>query len=210
MISRVTDVIAQPPKRSRRGRAKLIFAFLVMLPFTSEILVILISSLAELVGCRADSATPCSLAKIPVSAMIDVALSAAAMSVALPADRAGYFYLALAAWLFLCYVVLSRGWTSVASRLLLGAAITAVLSVLPFKAPLFAIDMVAREHLCRPQTTGCKLFGGDVTNARAALEMSHLPFGDDAVLLTAVCYGCFVIAVIVDVVRSAKRKIDGN
>jgi hypothetical protein len=72
---------------------------------------------------------------------------------------------------------------------------------------LLAIKMFANERLCKPESTGCMLFGGKVDNAYAALEMTNLPFNDGGALPAVGTFIVFAVFVIARGVVSARRTV---
>ena len=134
------------------------------------------------------------LDSLAVSNVIEWGLSAAGV---LSPSWSKYFYLAVDGWLVVCLVALIRGWTGVTSRLLLGSAVALFFAVLPNLGPLFAIRMVADSNMCKPESTGCLIFGGEVRNAYGALEKANLAFlNGDALPMVGILVVFSVFAIV--------------
>lgn len=192
-------------ERSRRNAARLVFLLLVVLPFLSEIVILLVSWVAELLGCSINQERACTIGPWTVSRIVDGALGATGMSIALPQATRDYFLLAVGAWLALSYVALVLGWARVASRLLLGFAAAFIFALLPFRGPMSAIRIFADEQSCKPESTGCKMFGDNVSNAYAALQMSELSSNGASLLPAGVVVTLFAIFVVISGIFSARR-----
>ena len=93
------------------------------------------------------------------------------------------------------------------SRLLLGSAIALFLVVLPNLGPLFAIRLVADASVCKPESTGCLLFGGEVRNAYGALEKANLAFSNGDALPVVGIFLVFAAFVIVSGVAATKGAV---
>jgi hypothetical protein len=200
-------------ERSHRYSARLLLLLLVAIPLLPEIVIWVVAALAGLVGCQPDQKDACLFGSLSVSNIIDWALWAGGVDIVKSAAWRAYFYLAMGGWLAVCYVVLIQGWERLRSRLLLGSAVALVFALLPFWGPLLAIKMFASERLCKPESTGCMLFGGKVDNAYPALEMINLPFNNGGVLPVVgifVVFAVFVIARSVVSTRPAAKSEPSN
>jgi hypothetical protein len=182
----------------------------VIVPLLPEILIGAIAGLAILAGCTPRQIPPaCKVQSFAVNEVIGWGLSAAGI---LSSPWSIYFYLALAAWLVVCLVVLNRGWERVMSRLVIGVAVTSLFALLPLLGPWYAIDTVA-DNSCNPQKASCVVFGGVVNNTYAALEKRYFNIPDAEVLLTAAMVGIFVVFTIFVIVRgviSARRAVESG
>ena len=164
-----TDSIEQ----SHRYSARVLLPLLVTMLLLPELFIWAVAALAGLMGCEPGQKHVCLVGSLAVSNVIEWGLSAAGV---LSPSWSKYFYLAVDGWLVVCLVALIRGWTGVTSRLLLGSAVALFFAVLPNLGPLFAIRMVAELDMCKPESTGCLIFGGEVRNAYGALEKANLAF----------------------------------
>ena len=194
-------------ERSHGHAARWVLLALLVVPFLPEIAIWAVAALAGLAGCQPDQKDACLVGSLAVSDVIDRALWAGGVDIVRSAAWRSYFYVAIVAWLGLCYIVLIQGWERVTSRLLLGAALALTFALLPFWGPLLAIKMFANERLCKPESTGCLLFGGKVENAYAALEMTNLPFNSGGVLPAVGLFAVFSVFAIAAGVVSTKRPI---
>ncbi|UPK39610.1 hypothetical protein IVB18_21730 [Bradyrhizobium sp. 186] len=185
----------QSPEPSRRHWARAALLLLLVIPFLPELAICAVAALAYFTGCRVDQESPCIVSSLPASEVIDWALWLGGVDIVGSAARRSYFHLILGAWLFVCYVVLIFAWTRLQTRLVIGAAITLVLAVLPYWAPLWTVRMFADERLCKPQSTGCPLFGKKVEKAFAALNMQDLPAHDSGPLLALGMFVAFAVFV---------------
>lgn len=118
-----------------------------------------------------------------------------------------YFHLIISGWLAVCYVVLIRGWERVTSRLLLGSAVALFFAVLPSSGPLFAIRMIAGADVCKPESSGCLLFGGQVKNAYGAVANANLAVLNGDILPVVAIFVVFSILVIASSAASARRRV---
>jgi hypothetical protein len=194
-------------ERSHRYSARLVLLLLVAIPLLPEIVIWAVAALAGLVGCQPDQKDACLIGSLAVSNVIDRALWAGGVDIVKSAAWRAYFYLAIGGWLVVCYVVLIQGWGRVTSRLLLGSVVALFLALWPFWGPLLAIKMFANERFCKPESTGCLLFGGKVDNAYAALEMINLPFKNGGALPAVGIFLVFAVLVIARGVVSARRAV---
>jgi hypothetical protein len=201
----IADMAKDSFGRSHRYLARFVLLLLVAIPLLPEIVICAVAGLAGLMGCRPDK-DACLIGSLAVSNVIDWALWAGGVDIVKSAAWRAYFYLAIGAWLVVCYVVLIQGWERVTSRLLLGSAVALFFALLPFWGPLLAIKMFANEHLCKPENTGCMLFGGKVDNAYAALEMSDLPNHGGALPAVGIFF-VFAVFVTARGVVSARRAV---
>jgi hypothetical protein len=193
-------------ERSHRHSARWLLLLLVAVPLLPEIFIWAVATFAGLKGCQPDQQVACRLGSLVVSDLVDRALWAAGVDIVKSAAWRTYFYLAIGAWLVACCIVLIQGWAGVKSRLLLGTVVALFLALLPFWGPLATVKIFADEGLCKPEAvTGCKLFGGNVDNAYAALQMRDLPFSDDDPLLAVWIFAGFSLLAIAGGVASARR-----
>lgn len=168
------DMIAKSATRSHRVLARIALLLLVAIPFIPEIIITLVSALACLMGCRPDQAEVCRIGSLAVSDIINWAfqMGAGARVAASLASLPG-FYLAIAWWLAMCHVAVTLGWARVASRLLLGLAVTVVFTVLPYFGPWLAIANYVRKDTCDPNSgKACMIFGGEVSDVYAAVRVT--------------------------------------
>ena len=73
--------------------------------------------------------------------------------------------------------------------------------------PLFAIRLVADASVCKPESTGCLLFGGEVRNAYGALEKANLAFSNGDALPVVGIFLVFAAFVIVSGVAATKGAV---
>jgi len=196
-----------PLKRSGRHSARWLLPLLVVVPLLPEIFILVVAAFAGLKGCRPDQDHACLFGSLAVSKGIEWGLSAAGVGIVKSSAWRSYFYLAISAWLVLCYAVLTLGWRRVTSRLLLGSVVALFFALLPFSGPLWAIKPFANEQLCKPESTGCMLFGGKVGNAYSALEMTSLPINDGGALPAITIFLAYAIFVGVRGILSARRVV---
>jgi len=195
-----TDTI----ERSHWHSARWLLLLLVAIPLLPEIFIWAAGALAGLMGCEPGQKPVCLIGSLAVSNVIEGGLSAAGV---LSPTWNHYFNLAVAGWLVVCLVVLLRGWRRMTSRLLLGLAVALFLAVLPNLGPLFAIRLVADASVCKPESTGCLLFGGEVRNAYGALEKANLAvFNGDALPVVGI-FLVFAAFVVVSGAVSTRRAV---
>ena len=199
-----------PPKHSRRRSARWLLLPLVIVPLLPEIFIWAVAGVAVLAGCTPGQTPPaCKVQSLAVHDVIGWGLSAAGI---LSSPWSIYFYLAIGGWLVICLVVLNQGWERVASRLVIGAAVTSLFALLPLLGPWYAIDTVA-DNACNPQKASCSLFGGVVKKTSAAFEKWYFEIPDVEMLLTAGIVGIFVVfAILVAIsgVVSARRAVNSR
>jgi len=200
------------PERPHWHQARLLLLALVVIPLLPEIVIGMAAALAGLMGCRLDQTEPCLIGSLAVSDIISWALQAGAgfLVVRIRSSAFWYtgFYLAVGIWLVTCYVVLIRGWSRVASRLLLGFALAFLFALLPYDGPRFAITNLAKKGFCEPNVGGtnvCKMFGGRVDGADAAVLMGEpiLHFG--GILLAIGIFAVFATLVVVSAAAARRR-----
>lgn len=155
--------------RSRHGAWRLLLVMLVILPFSPEITIYGLVTLAKARGLTVDS---CPLAGTSLGDIVDAALQAGLFV------SFGFGLGVAAIWLVVCYYTINKGWSRMRSRLLLAFVISAVLGSLPFFAPNFALLLV-KNSMC-PATGGgsCFVFGVNVTdnvNDVIALPIKSFP-----------------------------------
>jgi hypothetical protein len=194
-------------ERSHRYSARWLLLLLVTIPLVPEIFIWVVAAVAGLMGCEPGQKHACLIGSLAVSDVIDWDLSAAGV---LSPTSSTYFYLAIGGWLVACFAVLIRGWKRVTSRLLLGSAVASFFALLPILGPLFAIKMVADANVCKPQSTGCLLFGGEVKNAYGALEKANLAFRNGDALVVVGIFVVFAIFVIASGAISTRRGVESE
>ncbi|MGH6712095.1 MAG: hypothetical protein ACREEK_24395 [Bradyrhizobium sp.] len=195
-----TDTI----ERSHWPSARWLLLLLVAIPLLPEMFIWTVGALAGLMGCEPGQKSVCLIGSLAVSSVIEGGLSAAGI---LSPTWSHYFNLAVAAWLVVCLVVLIRGWGRMTSRLLLGLAVALFLTVVPNLGPLFAIRLVADASVCKPESTGCLIFGGEVRNAYGALEKANLAFFNGDALPVVGVFLVFAAFVVVSGVTSTRRTV---
>jgi hypothetical protein len=188
-----------------RYSARLLLLLLVTVPVLPEVVILAVATFSGLMGCLQDQNVACPVGS--PAAVVNWALWAGGVDIVKSAVWRAYFYLAVGAWLVICYVVLILGWARVSSRLVLGSAVALFFALLPFCAPLLAIKTFADNRLCKPESTGCKLFGEEVDKAYAALEMAKLPFNDWAAVVMFGIFAVFATLVIASGAVSTRRPI---
>ncbi|MGJ4913154.1 hypothetical protein ACQR10_07010 [Bradyrhizobium sp. HKCCYLRH2060] len=158
-------------RTGRRGWRILLLPLLIM-PFVPEIVVYAATVLGRSVGCRLDDSNEaaCQVAGWQISSILDAALQAGLLvSVAFGIGFA-------AVWLAVCYYVVNRGWSQMASRVILISLLTMMFAGLPYLAPNLALAYVANQR-CEANGGSCYVFGGKVTNtARDVVVVSDQPF----------------------------------
>ena len=177
---------------SRRRFWRILLLVLVVLPLLPEIVVLSVSAIADLSGCRVDAAPVDSAVSSQVSPdpwMVANGFAPAPQSVVAAPARAcaigplpsvsTIIRLALEAgllvgvsfgsgvvvvWLALCYVAITRGWTDLLSQLTLAFLVSLIFSFVPYFGPMMSIGHLDNPH-CQPNEGGvgpCMMYGGDV------------------------------------------------
>src|ERR1051325_8069743 len=109
----------EAPGHSRRYWYRLALLLLVIIPFIPELVIFGTIVIAKLMGCEPEQKNLCLIGSLPPSEIIRVSLHATATFII---DHAGNLkwlvgmYLAIAAWLVACWVVLFQGWMRASSR----------------------------------------------------------------------------------------------
>jgi hypothetical protein len=182
--------VATESKVASRGRFwRIVLLVLVVLPLLPEIMVLSVSAIADLSGCRVDEppaaaavATrggPNVSSQVPPDPWI-IAKGLAGKACAIgPFPVSSTIRLALEAgflvgvsfgsgavviWLALCYVSITRGWTDLLSRLTLAFLVSLIFSFVPYFGPMMSIASLDNP-LCQPNEGGvgpCVMYGGDV------------------------------------------------
>jgi hypothetical protein len=173
------------------------------IPLLPEVVIWMVGAFAGLMGCQNDQNLACLTGSPAV--VINFALWAAGVEIVKSTTWRTYFYLATGGWLVICYLALMMGWARAISRILLGSVVALFFALQPFCAPLLAIKTFADDRLCKPESSGCELFGGQVEKAYAALEMAKLPLNDWAPLMIAGIFFGFVVVVVASGPVSARR-----
>lgn len=188
------------PAHPRRRLYRLALLVLVIVPFIPEIIIIGTIAVAKLMGCEPEQKNLCLIGSLPPSEIIRVSLQATATFIITHAGNWKWLvgmYLAIAAWLVACWIVLFQGWTRVPSRLMLGFVIALAFAVLPYFGPMLSIANLVHEN-CRPNEGGagpCVIFGGHVAPAHDAVLMGWLVLiGAPLALGMFVLYAVVVIA----------------
>jgi hypothetical protein len=147
---------------------RLALLLLVIIPFVPEILIFVVAAVARLMGCQPDQKGACVIGSIPVSDVIASALqiSAGLMIAGVRSSNVWIvvFYIGVATWLVVCFIVLIQAWTRVHSRLLVGLVVALVFAILPYFGPMLSIANLANEN-CKPNegsVSTCMIFGGYV------------------------------------------------
>jgi hypothetical protein len=154
------------------------FLFLAVIPFFPEIVILVTATVAVLMGW--DRKGSCTFASEPVTKIIDFSLEVSASGIlALVEARLVWlllFYLCISAWLSLCLVLASRGWSSTLGRLLVGFCAAVAFAFLPYFGPWLSIASFLNEN-CRPNegyVGACVMFGGYVGNAHDTINIGWL------------------------------------
>jgi hypothetical protein len=154
---------AETDGRLRRWLWRGTLLSLVLLPLLPEFLIIATGAYAGAVGCLVDSNMVCAVGPPSASQIIRAALLAANFIGRKFAD-----YSIVAAWLALCYVAITFGWSRLSSRLLLALGTSLIFAFLPYLGPILAIWHFANPE-CNPNEGGtppeCKIYGGNVGDA---------------------------------------------
>jgi hypothetical protein len=159
--------------RPRRSWWRLALLLLVVVPFLPEIAIYAVTGLARITGCEVADSMPCMFGRLEVSAII-----ANRLREGIWIARWMGAYGVAAAWLVLCYLVITFGWRKGRSPLKL--AVTLVFAALPYFGPYLSIRHL-ENRLCIPNAGGvlyqldgrskepdggspikCVVFGGDV------------------------------------------------
>jgi hypothetical protein len=122
----------------------------------------------------------------------------------------GGFYLAIIGWLAMCYVVLTLGWSRLASRLLLGLAVALVFALLPYFAPWLSIANLVTKESCDPNSgRACMIFGGGVKAAYAAVRVvaPELLYGGVLAIGIFFIYAIYAVVAALTGVVSARRQV---
>ncbi len=137
------------------------FIVLFVAPFIPELLIRLIAALAQAKGCSAADTSPCALGPLDAGFLIAVMLT-------LGVWRAlGFAFGGVLVWLFACLVAMSHMWRGLFLRLFGAFILTSVASLLPYLAPMMAMDDL-RHAGCQPNEGGvgiCMLFGTSLGDA---------------------------------------------
>jgi hypothetical protein len=200
------------PERPHRHQARLLLLALVVIPLLPEIVIGIAAALAGVMGCRLDQPKPCLIGSLAVNDIISWALQAGAGFLVVRIKSSAFwstgFYLAVGMWLLVCYVVMIQGWSRVASRLLLGFALAFLFAFLPYDGPRFAITNLAKKGSCDPNVGGnnvCKMFGGSVDGADAAVLMGEPILQFAGILLAMGIFAVFAIIVVVSAAAAKRR-----
>jgi hypothetical protein len=205
------DMTTKSAKHSHRYLARFALLLLVVIPFVPEIVITTVVALARRKGCVPDQA--CRIGSLAVNDIIDWGLRAGAGARVAASDASlPGFYLAIAGWLVMCYIVLNLGWARVASRLLLGLAVALVFALLPYFGPSLSIASLINEDTCPVNNKGiydpslCKIFGGKLSDpdiaARALLDLPH------GGLLAIGVFVIYAVVVVVTGAVSARRPVE--
>lgn len=181
---------AEPKIASRRRFWRIALFVLVVLPLLPEIVVLSVSAIADLSGCRVDAAPPITAidgadgpnadSEVPPDPWMFTKGSvpkACAIGPLPPisniirlALEAGFFvgdsfgYGVVIIWLALCYISISRGWARFLSRLTLAFIVSLIFAFLPYFGPTMSILHLINPY-CQPNEGGvgsCVMYGGDV------------------------------------------------
>lgn len=198
----------KPFKMNTRHWAKPLLLLLVTISFLPEMVIWVTAGFARLMGCQPGQKDPC-LGSLTISNIIDQALQVSAGFIVTHVSVSERwmigFYLAIAVWLVACYAVVMLGWSRVSSRLVLGCLVALVFSVLPFLGPGLAILGLAERGSCQPSVGSddpCKIFGGEVSQANAAVSLTepNLQFGGALLAI-----GIFVVYAMVVIATALQR-----
>jgi len=130
----------------------------VVLPFVPEIVVLAVAAIANAAGCEAGSKVACELGSVSASGIIGSAVEAGT-------TIGGAFGGGVAvAWLAVCCLFITLGWTRLVSRLLLSLAVSMLFALLPYLAPALSLIPSTSES-CTPNEGGvgpCVVYGGDI------------------------------------------------
>jgi hypothetical protein len=204
----------RPP---RRNLARLLLLPLIIVPFLPELAIVATAALARLGGCEPAESSTCLIATLPVSEVIALALRVKASFIVDhifdPKYQAAWLsalYLAIAVWLVVCYLAVIRGWTHLASRLVIGFLVTLIFALLPYVGSMLALADLTDEGYCLPNEGGigtCRLFGGyiqgpEYSPAHDAVRIGWLGFLGAPLALAL--FAVYAIVVIVMAVRQPK------
>lgn len=155
---------------------KLVFAVLVALPFLPATSIYAAAALAKIKGCNIGEEELCVAGAISVSRTIVAAVQASS----------GPIFISVALlWLALCYLSAGLAWSRIASRLLVGGAVTFIFAGLPYFASLPSLGNFV-EPQCKTYGGGfgvCGLFDGSIGGGPHILSIQiwisviGLPFG---------------------------------
>ena len=202
---------AKPSQRSRRRLYRLLLLLLVIVPFWPEIVIWTVSALARLNGCHPAQKDACQIGTVLVSDVIAWALRMSATAVITGVRHAYKWAIlgAICAWLVLCYAVVIRAWTHVASRLIIGFVVGVVFAILPPFGPLLAIATLVNDN-CRPNEGyigACTIFGAHVGDPQNSPVHDAVLMGYLAESGAPLAFGIFVLyAVLVIALRVLWRK----
>jgi hypothetical protein len=184
---------------SHRHLWRLALLLLVLLPFLPELAIYAATALAKMKGCAVDQKLACLIGPISVSGTIVWALETGLL-------RGASFSVGIAAaWLGLCYIVVSLGWAHMSSRLLLAFVVTVIFALLPYFGPMLALAHLVNPN-CQPNEGGvgpCVIYGGHIGDAahHAVTEPWLIFIGGP------IAFGSFLVYVLVAlVVRAAAAK----
>jgi hypothetical protein len=208
---RTTHYVDEP---SRRKLHRLAFLLLVTVPFFPEIVIYGTMGFARMMGCQLEQTHACLM---PASGVIGFVLKVTAGFIVAHAGSLYFivgFFLAIAGWQTACYVVLSKGWTPVWSRLLAGFAVGLLFTILPYFGLTIATSHLINEN-CRPANEGgfdsCRAFGSYVGTIDYNPLVDAGQLGWLALIgapLALGIFGLYVVFVVVVRIRSAKRPVN--
>jgi hypothetical protein len=213
--------MATVSNRASRRLWRIILLVLVVLPLLPEIVVLSVSAIADLSGCRVDASPPvppdpwmvakgfapapgpalgtvCTIGPLPpVSSIIRLALNAAFLVG--DAFSSGVVII----WLALCYVAITRGWAGFLARLMLALLVCLIFAFIPY----FGIP---ESQNCQPNDVGagsCSIYGGDVRSIghqNVTLDMRGV-MGAPLAFGTFLFYVLFLLIAALVSRRAAKR-----
>jgi hypothetical protein len=209
-----------PIKQERQTWTRVLLIPLIVVPFAPELTIVAAAALARIGGCAPAESSTCLVAALPVSEVIAIALRAKASFIVehvtdpqFQAAWLGALYLVIGILLVVGYLVVIRGWMHLASRLLLGFALTLVFGLLPYYGSMLALADLANEN-CLPNEGGvgtCRLFGGYIQGPAYSPVHDAVRIGWLALLgapLALALFAVYAIAVVVMAIRRRKTRAE--
>jgi len=196
----------EPATESRRHRWRLALLALVVLPFLPDLAITAVGVLAKGTGCVVEQKELCLIAGVDVSHVLSNLIAAAVVI------GGAFAWMALAAvWLVMCYLVIVRGWVTLASRCLLALLVTVVFALLPYLAPGFAIAPFVNAS-CQPNEGGvgsCIIFGGNVSSVHHTVILQWMILAGVPIAL-GTALTCAIVFAIVRARRNRVMKRSAN
>jgi hypothetical protein len=195
---------AQSLYSSRRYRLALLL--LMIIPLLPEFVILATGAVSAIMGW--DRRGLCTFASERLAGIVDSALAVAVSWIVVAVSQRLAFFIAfcvaVSVWLCLCLTLVSLGWVSRTSRLLVGLAVTSALALLPYLGPWLALMSVADRN-CQTNEYGygtCVVFGGYISNAPDTVRIDWLA-GYGVPLVFAI-FGVYAIMIVMSIIPGRK------